>query len=240
MKLVVGLGNPGKKYAGTRHNIGFVIIQKFLEARGAKALQKDKFEAEIVQVDIDGEQVIFAMPQTFMNLSGSAVQKISKFFKIDKKDILVIHDDVALDFGRLRLVFDRGAGGQHGVEDIMERFGGSKAFHRLKVGVGPDPGGEYRADYVLENFPKAEAERYEQVVAKSLEVIGDWLRAFGSEEGLDLKKQDRIVQKYNTFDVSLATQRRKEFKEQLKQEELAKKAAEEGAKKEAEKAESPE
>ncbi len=168
MKLVVGLGNPGKKYSATRHNIGFAVVESILSTRGLSLRKESKFEAEIALAD----QLIFAMPTTFMNNSGRAVQKLMQFYKIASEDILVVHDDVSLDLGKLRFSFDRGAGGQHGVEDIIEKLGGSKKFHRLRIGVGPDPGGEQRADYVLSKFADGEATK---VIEKAAQLVVDWL-----------------------------------------------------------------
>lgn len=215
MKLIVGLGNPGKKYSGTRHNIGFQLIEEFLAQHKTEAKTKDKFQADIAQLELTSKdqavQVLFAMPNTFMNLSGDSVQKLLRFYKISKEDMLVIHDDVALDLGRMRLVFDRGAGGQHGVEDIFEKLGGARTFHRLKIGVGPDPGGDRRADFVLAKFPKDDEDRLIKVLEHGLKAIDDWVFAFGSQEGLDIRKQERIIQKYNGCDFSL----RKETKDSL-------------------------
>jgi PTH1 family peptidyl-tRNA hydrolase len=168
VKLVVGLGNPGKKYSGTRHNIGFAVLDYLLLAQGVNARKESKFDAEIVLLGAN----IFAMPTTFMNNSGRAVQKLMQFYKIASEDILVVHDDVSLDLGKLRFSFDRGAGGQHGVEDIIEKLGGSKSFHRLRIGVGPDPGGEERADYVLSKFAEGEATK---VTEKAAQLVMDWL-----------------------------------------------------------------
>lgn len=222
MKLVLGLGNPGKEYSGTRHNIGFRVIEELLESMGLEARSKDKFEAEMLIVDVEApskklesEQVIFAMPTTYMNLSGNAVQKIMNFYKIAKEDLLVIHDDVSIDTGKMRLAFNRGAGGQHGIEDIFEKLGGAKDFHRLKIGVGPDPGGDRRADYVLAKFPKTDHERMAKVVDEAKKLTKDWIFYFGSGEAADKRKQERIIQKCSTVDFSEKTEKVKEFKEHL-------------------------
>jgi len=171
MKLIVGLGNPGAKYKHTRHNIGFEVIEYLLLAEGVSARKESKMEAELMQV----AGTIYAMPSTYMNNSGRAVQKIMQYYKIAAADLLVVHDDVSLDTGKLRFSYDRGAGGQHGVEDIIEKLSGSKAFHRLRIGVGPDPGGDMRADYVLERFPVDQTELVARLVAKSSTLVKDWL-----------------------------------------------------------------
>jgi len=181
--LLVGLGNPGDKYQKTRHNIGFEIIEALCSKHKFNLHKEAKFESLIASHLVDlvystekkktttesklQFKLTCALPQTFMNNSGRAVTKIMQFYKIKPEDLIVVHDDVSLDTGKLRLAFDRGAGGQHGVEDIMQRLGGSKAFHRLKVGVGPDPGGDERADYVLAKFPGEQAEIVNKILEDS-------------------------------------------------------------------------
>lgn len=228
MKLIVGLGNPGKKYKDTKHNIGFDVIEKFIAREGLSLKLNKKFDAEVAMGDFEfeipveepkkkkekeskeeqdqaveapkffqvKEQAILAMPQTFMNLSGAAVSRIVNFYKIKIEDVLVVHDDVSLDFGKMRLSFNRGAGGQHGVEDIISRLGNSKKFYRLRVGIGPDPGGDMRADYVLSKFTNREKTILEDLMPRSIEAVNDWLAYFGPDK--DPKKQERIIEKYNS------------------------------------------
>jgi peptidyl-tRNA hydrolase, PTH1 family len=207
-KLIIGLGNPGKNYDKTRHNIGFAILDELAFKQGLSFSKEKKFEAEVATVDLKLEyslkskkpkktedpaldchvgtspsrndesicndvKIILAKPTTFMNNSGRAVSKLAKFYKIAPEDILVIHDDVSLDTGKLRMAFNRGAGGQHGVEDIMASIG--KNFYRIKAGVGPDPGGDTRADYVLSIFPKKERETIAAMLSDSIELIYQWL-----------------------------------------------------------------
>ena len=120
-------------------------------------------------------KLILAKPQTYMNDSGKAAVKLMQFYKIKPAEVLVIHDDVSLDTGKLKMAFNSGAGGQHGVEDILEKLGGNKGFHRVKFGVGPDPGGERRADYVLKTFPKAQKELVEETINQAQDLIQAWL-----------------------------------------------------------------
>lgn len=120
-------------------------------------------------------KLLLAKPQTFMNDSGRAAVKLMQFYKIKPEEILVIHDDVSLDTGKLKMAFNSGAGGQHGIEDIIEKLGGNKKFHRLKFGVGPDPGGDRRANYVLGTFPKAEQELLEESKNQALTLVQAWL-----------------------------------------------------------------
>ncbi len=202
MKLVVGLGNPGERYEGTRHNLGFAALDSYLSKNGVKEYSlKKEWDAFLQPVKLESypTKVIFAKPNTYMNLSGSAVQKIAKFYDIAAEDILVVYDEVALDLGRIRLSFDRSAGGHNGVEDIINKLGGKKNFYRLRLGVGPDPGGEYRADYVLKKFPKVDKDKVERVIYESMDAIDDWIQNFGTEIELDQKKQDALIQKYNSF-----------------------------------------
>ena len=134
------------------------------------------YQKKTISQDFSQEvEIILAKPQTFMNQSGTAVQAIKNFFKIASEDILVIHDDVALDTAKLRMAFNRGAGGQHGVEDIIQKLGGDKNFHRLKFGVGPDPGGDLRGDYVLKRFPPEQLDSVKLAVNQSLRLIQSWL-----------------------------------------------------------------
>jgi aminoacyl-tRNA hydrolase len=120
------------------------------------------------------QKLIFAKPQSFMNNSGKSIAKIMNFYKLTSKNLLLIHDDVSLDFGKLKLSINRGAGGQHGVEDTIAQIG-SKDFARLKYGVGPDPGGAQRAQYVLSKFAKKDQELLSSTNAKALELITAWI-----------------------------------------------------------------
>lgn len=156
LKVVIGLGNPEPKYERTRHNVGFRLIESLAIKYGAQLQRKSDLQCELGKVSIFGVELLLIRPLTYMNLSGRAASAIARWHKVDLKDMLVIHDDVSLPLGMLRFQRAGGAGGQHGIESIIECFGGKKDFDRLKVGVGPDPGGERRADYVLSIFPEKE------------------------------------------------------------------------------------
>jgi peptidyl-tRNA hydrolase, PTH1 family len=175
LRIIVGLGNPGKNYELTRHNVGFRVLDQLATEFGAKFGQDKHLQAEMSKVAISANQVVLVKPTTFMNLSGLSVRAIASWYKVSQENILVIHDDVSLDLGRMRLQKGGGAGGQHGVESIIESLGGEKNFHRIKIGVGPDPGGERRADYVLSCFPKDEASLVELVIWFSSRAALDWL-----------------------------------------------------------------
>lgn len=169
--------------------MGFEVLDVFARQLGVDFSKESKFSASIAHKDLTityrkksitenlskSIKIICAMPQTFMNRSGTAVQQLSNYYKIPLENILVVHDDVALDTGKLRMAFNRGAGGQHGIEDIMAKFGGVKNFHRLKVGVGPDPGGDMRGDYVLGKFTNAEKILIEEAMPKAIKFILAWL-----------------------------------------------------------------
>lgn len=120
-------------------------------------------------------KVFLAMPLTYMNNSGRSIKKILDYYKIENENLMIVHDDVSLDTGKLRGAVNRGAGGQHGIEDTIEQLGGAKNFHRLKAGVGPDPGGDKRNHYVVARFPKAQKELVEGMIQESLHMLEAWL-----------------------------------------------------------------
>jgi peptidyl-tRNA hydrolase, PTH1 family len=175
MKLIVGLGNPEPRYFTTRHNAGFWTVDRLAIAGGARFNQAKNLYAHVTKVNIHGEDVVLAQPDTYMNLSGQAVQAILHWYKIAPQDLLVVHDDVALPLGKIRYQSGGGAGGQHGVENIIQMLGGNKGFDRLKIGVGPDPGGDRRADYVLSPIPEADRELKEKVLSLVVESIDMWV-----------------------------------------------------------------
>lgn len=151
MKMIVGLGNPGPKYEATRHNIGFILLDALGDSHGS---WRDKFQAHEMRAKIAGEDVILLKPQTFMNLSGTSVAAAAKFYKIELKDILVIHDELDLEPGDLKLKIAGGHAGHNGLRSIIAHMGAD--FPRLRVGIG-HPGDKNRvADYVLHDFAKAD------------------------------------------------------------------------------------
>ena len=156
LKVIIGLGNPGSEYDGTRHNAGFIMIDCLTKTEfyDEKFKKNDKLFCYSHLVNQFGMQILLAKPITYMNDSGKAFSAIKNWYKLEASDFLVIHDDVALPLGKLRFQKGGGAGGQHGVESIINCLGGDKNFDRLKIGIGPDPGGDKRADYVLEQFKK--------------------------------------------------------------------------------------
>ena len=155
--LIVGLGNPGKEYANTRHNLGFVVIDKLINESEAKPV-KTKTQAKAWGMVREGfyYSLNYLLPQTFMNLSGEAVRSILDFYKLLPEDILVIHDDVDLDFGRTKKQLGGGSAGHHGIEDITKKLG-TADFWRFRVGVGrPDNARFDVLDWVLSDFSEEE------------------------------------------------------------------------------------
>jgi PTH1 family peptidyl-tRNA hydrolase len=165
-ELIVGLGNPGRRYAGNRHNAGFQCLDRLAEAWGL-SFSRRKHKALLTQGEIGGFKVILAKPQTFMNLSGDAVERLARFYQVPPKDILVIYDDLDLPVGKTRLRPEGGSGGHKGMKSIIEHLGTS-GFCRLRVGIGRPPHGD-PVDYVLGDFTPDERiamdEAYERVVS---------------------------------------------------------------------------
>ncbi len=155
MKLIVGLGNPGSKYMMNRHNIGFMAIDHFNNSYGQGSF-KSEHKAEIAKVRLQGEAVVLAKPQTFMNLSGESVQKIMSFYDISIEDLLVIHDEIEIPFESIRYQTARGHGGHNGIRNIHQLLG-SNSYDRLRLGVGrPENPKMDVASYVLQNFSDIE------------------------------------------------------------------------------------
>lgn len=155
MKLIVGLGNPGKDYENTRHNCGWKVISKLEEELNVKC-DKVKFQGLYCKTKYKGEDIILLKPTTFMNLSGQSVIEAMKFFKITVQDLLVIYDDLDTAVGKIRLRETGNPGGHNGMKNIISHVG-SKDFKRIRVGIGRDMNVQI-IDYVLKNIPKADTE----------------------------------------------------------------------------------
>lgn len=154
MLFIIGLGNPGTKFKGTRHNIGFEVIERLAQEYHINVDRK-KHQAFVGQGTIKGEKVILIKPQTYMNLSGQAIADVLKFYKETPDKVIVIYDDTSLDIGRLRIRQRGSAGGHNGIKNIIAHFK-SQEFDRIKVGVGEKPPGYDLADYVLSRFGTTE------------------------------------------------------------------------------------
>ena len=174
-KLIIGLGNPGVEYENTRHSIGFAVLDVFGEKYKIHGKEEKKLSSwcgkETVEIEKESCEIVLAWPTTFMNNSGDAVTKLLNWFKIKASDLIVVHDDVALNLGKIRINFNSGAGGHHGVESIIQMLGGEQEFTRLRIGIGPDPGGDVRADYVLKKFSKEENNLVKKVTELSISAL---------------------------------------------------------------------
>jgi len=152
--LVVGLGNPGPRYAGTRHNAGFLVADLLAERLHSR-FKAHRGRADLVEGRLDGRPVVIAKPKAFMNLSGGPVASVSRFFKIPVERLIVVHDELDLDYGRLRLKAGGGDNGHNGLKSLRSALG-SGEFFRVRVGIGRPPGRQDPADYVLKDFAVAE------------------------------------------------------------------------------------
>ena len=171
MKLVVGLGNPGKEYENTRHNVGFNIVDLYLKKKGL-TLDKEKFNGKYTKTNINNEEVIILEPQTYMNLSGESIKSIMNFYKIDTKDILIIQDDLDMDLGKIKLKENSSSGGHNGIKNIEDMLG-TNDIKRLKVGISKNKLIDTK-DYVLGKFSKEEKEVLEKTYNICLNIIDDF------------------------------------------------------------------
>ena len=173
--LVVGLGNVGDQYEGTRHNVGFRVVDELAERAGVP-VQKLKYRALTNTAEVGGEKVLLMKPVTFMNLSGEAVRPAADFYKIDPDHVLVISDDVSLPVGKLRVRRSGSAGGHNGLKDIIRHLG-TDQFPRVKVGVGEKPHPDYdMADWVLGKFQGEDKKIIDQAVEKAADAVELLLR----------------------------------------------------------------
>ena len=184
MKLIVGLGNPGKNYENTRHNVGFELLD-IIAKKYDLSFNKSKFNGEYAEIKINKEKVILLKPMSFMNLSGSVVSKYVSYFKINLSDLLVIHDDLDMNFGRVKIVYDSSSGGHNGIKDI-ERCLGSKEYARLKIGIANDKSIDTK-DYVLGSFSREEHDSLLKIYKELDNVIDDFCSI----------SLERLMSKYN-------------------------------------------
>lgn len=184
MKLIVGLGNPGKEYENTRHNIGYKVLD-YLAQKNNLVFSSKKFNAEYCDLDINGEKTILIKPLLYMNLSGQVVKKYVDFYKIDINNIIVIQDDLDMPVGKIKFCFNRNSGGHNGIKNIIENIG-TKEFLRLKIGILNDNKGD-TIDYVLGNFTKEENLKLKE----SFIILSDLLEDF------DKFSPAELMSKYN-------------------------------------------
>ena len=161
MKLIAGLGNIGDKYCFTRHNAGFMVLDKWMFKENISFRLENKLKCLVARYRYGSEDLILIKPTTFMNLSGEAVRAVMDYYKIDIKDVLIIYDDIALDLGRIRFRANGSDGGHNGIKSIIKHLG-TKDFDRLKIGIGPQIGPS--ENYVLQNFPKEQTDELKEVL----------------------------------------------------------------------------
>ena len=171
-KLVVGLGNPGSKYEGTRHNIGFEVVDQLAQGGSGTKFSR-KFEGQIAEVEIDFRRVLLLKPETFMNLSGRSVVPALRFYKLEPVDLLVLCDDLNLPLGKLRIRKGGSDGGQKGLRDISAQLG-TDEYARLRVGIG-DRGPIDAADFVLSRFRSAERPLMDDALITATQAVAVWV-----------------------------------------------------------------
>lgn len=184
MKLIVGLGNPGKEYVNTRHNVGFQLLDLIADEKGLE-FNKEKFNGKYCEYFVNGEKVILLKPLSYMNLSGSVVSRFVSFYKIKLEDILVIQDDLDMSVGRIKIVHNSSNGGHNGIKDI-ERCLGSQEYARLKIGIANNKSVDTK-DYVLGNFNLEEKEILSKNYNNLLNVVDDFC----------LISLEQLMSKYN-------------------------------------------
>jgi peptidyl-tRNA hydrolase, PTH1 family len=174
MKLIVGLGNPGRKYQETRHNIGYMVLAA-LARRFGTSPSKAKFRGEVMEAEIGGCKVLLLSPTTYMNLSGESVAEAAHFYKIPLADLLVICDDLNLPLGKLRFRARGSSGGQKGLEDIIRRLD-TEDFSRLRMGIGSPPQQQDWAVFVLSKFSAEEKPQIGRAIDRATEAVETWIR----------------------------------------------------------------
>jgi len=172
--LIVGLGNPGREYRNSRHNVGFMLVDRLAERLGVTFARLES-RALVTKADWEEARLILAKPQTYMNLSGQAVVSLLRFYKVPYDQMLVAFDDIDLPFGTLRLRPGGGSSGQKGMQSIMERLG-TQEYPRLRIGVDRPPGRMDAADYVLQGFTKEEASFLPAILDRGVQAVEVFVR----------------------------------------------------------------
>lgn len=168
MKLIAGLGNPGLNYFNTRHNVGFEAIDKFISLH--KINMSVKFKSLIAIENIAGEKIIIAKPQTYMNLSGEAILQICSFYKIELSDVIIIHDDIDIELGKIKIKQNGSSGGHNGIKNIILHLG-TENFNRIRIGIGKKPEQLQLNDFVLGKFFDSEKVLIDEAINKTCEAI---------------------------------------------------------------------
>jgi PTH1 family peptidyl-tRNA hydrolase len=188
--LVVGLGNPGNTYKNTRHNVGFMVLDQIAKDFSI-ALVKQKFDTVFGRGSVDGVEVVLAKPMAFMNRSGPQVQRFARYYRILSEDMLVVHDDIDLAFGRIKIKEKGGDGGHKGVRSIIGAFGGG-GFTRLRIGVGRPEATISAADHVLGKFSLKEEKVIDRIITEARDAVVTIL-CKGAKEGMNRFNDKRIV-----------------------------------------------
>lgn len=175
MKLIVGLGNPWKRYESNRHNIGFMALDAWVQAESfsSKFSYINKFAAEILEANKNGEKLILVKPMLFMNKSGWPLQQVVNFYKLNPDDVLVLHDEIDHDFWSVKLKLGWGHAGHNGLRDIIEKIG--KEFSRVRIGVGHPGDKDEVSNYVLSDFSKKEKDALDDVFVQVFGCVDEWL-----------------------------------------------------------------
>ncbi len=184
MKLIVGLGNPGKEYEKTRHNIGFMTIDKYADKLGV-SITKEKYNGLYAETIINSEKVILLKPQSYINLSGEVIRRFIDFYKIDIEDILIIHDDLDLEVGTYRVKQHGSSGGHNGLKNI-ELHLGTQEYKRIKIGISNNKLMDTK-DYVLGKISKEEQEKIDEVKNVVMDILDDYFKI----------TFDQLMAKYN-------------------------------------------
>ncbi|MDN5337654.1 MAG: peptidyl-tRNA hydrolase, family [Thermotogaceae bacterium] len=187
--MLVGLGNPGPRYAFTRHNVGFMVIDEILKGHRSDYIQRNK-SYDLGKITIDEESLFFLKPLTFMNLSGTVLPEVLNILKINYTEILVIYDDIALPLGKIRIRKNGSSGGHNGIKSVIQYLG-TQDFARLRIGIGPKPEGITLTDFVLGEFTEEEFDILKKVLKISVEAI-ECILHNGFEEAMRV---------YNSFEL---------------------------------------
>jgi PTH1 family peptidyl-tRNA hydrolase len=182
VSLIVGLGNPGPRYSHNRHNVGFRCLRLLAATHGLEFTRRQK-RASVASGLVCGQHVVLAMPQTFMNESGRSVAPLAQFYRVAQSRLLIVHDELDLPLGTLRLRPEGGSAGHKGMRSIIQHLGGQE-FPRLRIGIGRPPGQMDPADYVLQDFSSEEGPVLEEVLERAVTAIGVWLTE-GIEEAME-------------------------------------------------------
>ena len=175
MKLIVGLGNPGLKYAFTRHNMGFLSVDSLMDILDIKKLDEEKFNGLFCKIKLDGEDIIISKPLTFMNNSGEFVKSLSQFYKISNNDIIIVYDELAIDFGRIKITKTGSSAGHNGIKSIISHLG-TEDFIKVRVGIGPVPDKIKQMDFVLMKYLSDEFVEVKKITERAGNVIIDIIK----------------------------------------------------------------